>query len=298
MPTTSESDEALRELLVTHIMRKLLEMSLIVPWLSGFADAQYHALETQHQAQVLALQVEVLRHINDYWGEDTKREASSLCLVPCMIEALKCWSSYIFTIDHSSCQTQLKQETPFFHVWKGIGYILSSLKEILAGDKLAVAPSEGLLEDVVPSIVSVLGYARKHFPRPTGGRVDPESTSITTWVHLRYLKRNCITILANLSFENRRVQDEVRRLGGLPLVLEQCQIDEMNPHIMEHAVYCMRCLMTGNSANQELIEQMRAVGVEQAPQLVELDLRADLNVAGAPKLSRISRVEEENDNNT
>jgi hypothetical protein len=32
-----------------------------------------------------------------------------------------------------------------------------------------------------------------------------------------------------MAYENKIVQDEVRKLGGIPLILNQCNIDDNNP---------------------------------------------------------------------
>ena len=59
----------------------------------------------------------------------------------------------------------------------------------------------------------------------------------------------------------RFVQDLVRESGGLLLVLSMTQLDEQNPYIREHAVFTLRYLLQGNGKSQDLIREMRPVGV-------------------------------------
>lgn len=73
------------------------------------------------------------------------------------------------------------------------------------------------------------------------------------------MNRNCVSIISNLSFQDRGTQDQVRELGGIPLVLGQCNIDEMNPHVQEYAAFCIRCLLDGNPENQKMVESLRPV---------------------------------------
>ncbi|KAK0548564.1 hypothetical protein OC845_003508 [Tilletia horrida] len=86
-----------------------------------------------------------------------------------------------------------------------------------------------------------------------------------------YLKRELVRLIGVVSFVEpragsidekeavRHVQDYVRTLDGLLVVLSMTQLDEFNPYIREHAVFTLRNLLAGNQANQELIAQLRKV---------------------------------------
>ncbi|KAK0528455.1 hypothetical protein OC842_004548 [Tilletia horrida] len=91
-----------------------------------------------------------------------------------------------------------------------------------------------------------------------------------------YLKRELVRFVGIVSFVEARgpqsgsgdggeresvrgVQDYVRGLGGLLVVLGMTQLDELNPYIREHAVFALRNLLAGNQANQDFIAQLRKV---------------------------------------
>jgi len=44
-----------------------------------------------------------------------------------------------------------------------------------------------------------------------------------------FIKRDTVKVIGNMAYENKIVQDEVRKLGGIPLILNQCNIDDNNP---------------------------------------------------------------------
>lgn len=43
------------------------------------------------------------------------------------------------------------------------------------------------------------------------------------------LKSDVVNAIGNLAFRTRKIQDEVRERGGLPMILEQCNLDDENP---------------------------------------------------------------------
>ncbi|KAE8250743.1 hypothetical protein A4X13_0g4425 [Tilletia indica] len=91
-----------------------------------------------------------------------------------------------------------------------------------------------------------------------------------------YLKRELVRLVGIVSFVEARggsesdkegvrdVQDYVRELGGLFVVLGMTQVDELNPYIREHAVFALRNLLAGNQTSQDLIAQLRKVEEPQS----------------------------------
>ncbi|KAJ3394628.1 copper transport protein [Lobulomyces angularis] len=78
------------------------------------------------------------------------------------------------------------------------------------------------------------------------------------------LKRDIIKALCFLtSNDNSEVQDEVRRLGFLPLILNQCQIDDHNPYVKEYSILLIKNLTNNNAKNQEFISNLTPVSVSQ-----------------------------------
>ncbi|KAI9104504.1 spinocerebellar ataxia type 10 protein domain-containing protein [Phlyctochytrium arcticum] len=75
------------------------------------------------------------------------------------------------------------------------------------------------------------------------------------------VKTEAVKVLSNLAYEAVEVQDEIRRIGGMPIILSLCQIDDYNPFIKEQAIFCIRNLCDGNLANQELVASLQPMGI-------------------------------------
>ncbi|CAG8481163.1 4232_t:CDS:10, partial [Ambispora gerdemannii] len=89
-----------------------------------------------------------------------------------------------------------------------------------------------------------------------------------------YLFKN--GILANLAYENRIVQDEVRRLGGIQLILNQCNIDDNNPFLREQSIFAIRNLLYQNSENQKLVGELTPIRAVQSEVLDDLGISAKI----------------------
>lgn len=69
----------------------------------------------------------------------------------------------------------------------------------------------------------------------------------------RNLKKLVILVLSSLVWKSPKVQTQIRSYGGVELVLGCINYDGHNPYIREHAVMCMRFLLEGNPANEEIV---------------------------------------------
>ncbi|KAG0124124.1 hypothetical protein HOY82DRAFT_618359 [Tuber indicum] len=90
-------------------------------------------------------------------------------------------------------------------------------------------------------------------PNDDRGLSEPEEF---TWPHI---KRYLVMLLSSFSWQDKAVQDLVRKKGGLQAVLNQCMIDDDNPYIREHAILCIRNLLENNSENQKVVKELEAV---------------------------------------
>jgi hypothetical protein len=94
-------------------------------------------------------------------------------------------------------------------------------------------------------------------PRPYIDEAQDEPSDFE-W---RNLKKLAVLVLSSLVWKSRKVQDQVRPLGGIEAILNCCTFDEHNPYIREHAIMCLRFLLEGNRENQELIRELETKGV-------------------------------------
>ncbi|XP_063998896.1 ataxin-10 isoform X1 [Pogoniulus pusillus] len=69
-------------------------------------------------------------------------------------------------------------------------------------------------------------------------------------------KSHLIRLIGNLCYRNKGNQDKVYELDGIPLILDNCSIDDNNPFVKQWAVFAIRNLTEQNERNQEFIAQL------------------------------------------
>ncbi|ODV80223.1 uncharacterized protein CANTADRAFT_25894 [Suhomyces tanzawaensis NRRL Y-17324] len=67
-----------------------------------------------------------------------------------------------------------------------------------------------------------------------------------------------IEIISLLTHDSFEVQEKVRELHGLELILSNCVIDENNPFIKERSIICLKFLLANNKENQAFVAQLEA----------------------------------------
>lgn len=134
------------------------------------------------------------------------------------------------------------------------------------GDEALVAEMKGAGaagagSSIIPALVALLREMHTFLPRvkPLRPEDAPEATAAA--LPFANVKRDLVRLLGVLAFGDVRVGDAVRAAGGVELVLGLCETDERNPYLREHALFCVRNLMTGNPANQAIIAQMEPLGL-------------------------------------
>lgn len=80
--------------------------------------------------------------------------------------------------------------------------------------------------------------------------IDNQDPSDFEW---RNLKKLVVLVLSSLVWKSPIVQDQIRKYGGVEMVLACCNFDSNNPYIREHAIMCLRFLLEGNRENQEIV---------------------------------------------
>ncbi|KAG0165208.1 hypothetical protein DFQ30_008839 [Apophysomyces sp. BC1015] len=120
-----------------------------------------------------------------------------------------------------------------------------------------------------------------------------------------YLKRESVRFIGAVCYQDKDMQDKLRDIGGISLVLAQCKIDDANPcmftlfrvyntffdpsyHVLdirEHAILALRNIVEHNEENQRLIRELQPISAVQTPELSEMGLRATL-ADGKVKLSK------------
>ncbi|XP_034434494.1 ataxin-10 [Hippoglossus hippoglossus] len=83
-------------------------------------------------------------------------------------------------------------------------------------------------------------------------------------------KAHLIRLIGNLCYSNTNNQNKVRELEGLPLILDNSNIDSNNPFISQWAIFAIRNLLENNVQNQELVAELERRGPADYSALREL----------------------------
>ncbi|BFZ59691.1 hypothetical protein YB2330_000706 [Saitoella coloradoensis] len=153
-------------------------------------------------------------------------------------------------------------------IWTAVVLLLQTLAHVSSD----LSARETLLKNGILEVtIALLGAANTYVPRRTikhssGGisssPLDPTAESTSSPESMKafaFVKRDTVRLLNTLCYKSRFVQDEVRRLHGVELVLSQCNVDDDNPYLREHAVLCVRNLLEDNADNQALVAEMEAI---------------------------------------
>ncbi|XP_075756114.1 ataxin-10 isoform X2 [Pelodiscus sinensis] len=88
-------------------------------------------------------------------------------------------------------------------------------------------------------------------------------------------KSHLIRLIGNLCYKNKENQDKVYQLDGIPLILDNCSIDDNNPFVNQWAVYAIRNLTEKNERNQDVIAQMEQQGLADNSALKNMGLEIE-----------------------
>ncbi|KAL3140251.1 hypothetical protein ABBQ38_004522 [Trebouxia sp. C0009 RCD-2024] len=86
-----------------------------------------------------------------------------------------------------------------------------------------------------------------------------------------------VALLANLCFRRPAVQHKVQQLGGVELILSQCQWDDENPLVREYGLWAVRNLCEGNESIQESISGLRPCSTVDSPDLQQIGMQLELD---------------------
>lgn len=109
---------------------------------------------------------------------------------------------------------------------------------------------------------------------PGGSAQEIQQTNGHHQLASHHLRRDLIRLTGNLCFKNRSIQDKVRILEGIPLIMESCNIDDANPFMQQWALFTIRNLCDGNLKNQKEIAKLEKLGVADSPVLRSMGLSA------------------------
>ncbi|KNC97859.1 uncharacterized protein SPPG_06855 [Spizellomyces punctatus DAOM BR117] len=147
------------------------------------------------------------------------------------------------------------------------------------------------------TLLTLLNLASKLYPRSTlSKRSSSDATPASSVPPQGFfmIKSDTVKVLANLCYEAKEVQDEIRRIGGIPVILNECRVDDNNPYIKEHAILAIRNLCDGNTENQDLVASLTPQGIapESEQMLDEAGIQAKVDDSGRVRVGKKAEVEE------
>ncbi|CAL9113528.1 unnamed protein product [Musa acuminata var. zebrina] len=101
-------------------------------------------------------------------------------------------------------------------------------------------------------------------------------------------RRDLVSVIGNCLHGRKQVQVEIRQQNAIPLLLQQCVVDEDNPFLREWGLWSMRNLLEGNPENQHEVAQLQLQEPVNTPEIAGIGLRVEIDEkTGHPKLVNI-----------
>jgi len=111
----------------------------------------------------------------------------------------------------------------------------------------------------VQNLVGLLGIIQKNVtPKKLKDDKENKSEPRIEYGNFPHVKSFIIEILSSLVHQNFEVQELMREIHGLELVLSNCIIDDNEPFIRERSIVCLRFLLLNNDKNQEFVSKLEA----------------------------------------
>lgn len=98
------------------------------------------------------------------------------------------------------------------------------------------------------------------------------------------IKCYLVELLGFMTYGQTEVQNLIRELHGLELVLSNCIIDDNNPFIKERSILCIRYLLADNQQNQDFITKLEAKKAVNDDVLEKAGYRMNVDGNGNVKL--------------
>ncbi|KAL7336255.1 hypothetical protein PS15p_201613 [Mucor circinelloides] len=168
------------------------------------------------------------------------------------------------------------------NVYTAIVLLLQILNELFVLDEDHSQGTKPLLvdADALTLVTDMLGHLETlKVPTPSQNDTDPQAG-------FNFLKRECVRMMGTMCYKDTFMQDKIRQLGGIPLVLCQFKIDDSNPYLREYATVALRNIMENNPENQKLIEELKPEQVVETEELRQMGIVPELTQDGKLRIKR------------
>ncbi|KAI8367093.1 spinocerebellar ataxia type 10 protein domain-containing protein [Blakeslea trispora] len=181
----------------------------------------------------------------------------------------------ILTVKEGHAVQQVEEHIQ--NIYTGIILVLQMVNDlfVLDHDRLK---SRLVQIDTLNLVIDMLGLLES-VKLPTAEAERPE-------LGFHFLKRECIRLLGTLCYRDKAIQDKIRELGGISLILCQLKIDDSNPYIREYATLALRNVLENNPENQQIIQELEAQEVVQTDELNQMGIRPELTEDGKIRIKK------------
>lgn len=237
--------------------------------------AQTTANQSATESNFTTIVVKLITHSSFGGYMDRHRQCHELILQKCQlllpamewdnyqIVAILVWLTAVFVSQSGNVMKCIESRTTLTPHHLGLLMSLDCLSELA---KFHAAIEFIVKYNVVQDLVSLLKAVHEYIepynltkPKPTNPHVS-----------FPHIKSIIIEILSYLVYDNFQVQEYLRTLGALHVILSCCGIDDDNPFIKERAIMCLKFLLKGNVENQHLVGALEAKNVVNPEVLEEL----------------------------
>ncbi|XP_039114107.1 ataxin-10-like isoform X2 [Dioscorea cayenensis subsp. rotundata] len=179
-----------------------------------------------------------------------------------------------------------------------LGYALNILRDICASDDPLSAPNASVDSLISSGLLQLLLCFLSELEPPStikksmanGTSQMPTMADALKVCPYKGFRRDVVSVISNCLYRRKQVQDEIRRKNGIPLLLQQCVVDEDNPFLREWGLMAIRNLLEGNTENQREVAQLELQGTVNTTEIAELGLRVEVDERNQrPKLINISQ---------
>lgn len=142
----------------------------------------------------------------------------------------------------------------------------------------------------VETLVSLLGTLHQNV-KPKRLRDSEQTANKVDYGCFPHIKSMLIETLSSLVYHRFEVQELMREVHGLELVLSNCIIDDNEPFIKERSIVCLRFLLLDNEQNQRFVSSLEAREAVQDDTLDRAGYEVEI-VDGKVKLKQKAKIEE------
>lgn len=192
-----------------------------------------------------------------------------------------------YTITTTSSLTKSDAETS--HANTALQYLLLMLRDICSWKQRSTSTEDPAdlfqCEDLIELL---LRFLQELEPPITADNQEIQPLSSSKLAPYQGFQKDVVSVICNYLHGRKHVQDEIRKQDGIPLLLQQCIVDESYPYMRKIATLTIRNLLEGNLANQYEVAQLELKEPVITPQIAQMGLRVEIDEdTQRPKLVNI-----------